>query len=85
MPPDEKMPLQWSWLLQNDIDEKYLIYGEKEIHTNMKKKLITWWLLEKKNTQWSLIFMLCLHPQGTWLSVEQICEQQISQQSHGEA
>ena len=39
MPPDEKIP-QRSWLLQNNIDEKYLIYGEKEIHTNMKKKYL---------------------------------------------
>ena len=39
-PPDEKIP-QRSWLLENNIDEKYLIYGEKEIHTNMKKKLTT--------------------------------------------
>ena len=39
MPPYEKIP-QRSWLLQNNIDEKYLIYGEKEIHTNMKKKYL---------------------------------------------
>ena len=39
MPPYEKIP-QRSWFLQNNIDEKYLIYGEKEINTNMKKKYL---------------------------------------------